>query len=71
MGIVVQTGELRHASTTKYCHKGPFVDWTFVDYEAAMHLRAGSTTAEGSTTASVGTVKHVHYGRPGTVDCVI
>ena len=60
MCTVLQTGELRHVSTRKYCHKGPFVDWTFADHQAAMRLRAGSAAVEGSTTASAGTGKRAH-----------
>ena len=67
MGTVVQTGELRLASTRKYCHKGPFVDWTFLNNQAAMHLGARSAIIEGPTAASAETGKRAHYARPGTV----
>ena len=57
-------GELRNASNGAYIHKGLLVDGTFADPQAAVHLRQGSATVDGSTAATSESRKDAHYARP-------
>ena len=67
MDITVVAGELRNASNGAYIHKGLLVDGTFADPQAALHLRQGSATVDGSTAATSEARKNAHYARPGHV----
>ena len=60
-------GKLRNASKGAYIHKGLLVDGTFTDPQAAVHLRRGNATVDGSTAATSEARKDAHYARPGHV----
>ena len=68
MDAVVWAGELHHASMVDYRHRG--LDGTFVDPQAAVHLRGGSATIDVSTSATVEARKCAHYARPGCVSFI-
>ena len=46
--ITVVAEELRNVSNGAYIHKGLLVDGTFADPQAALHLRNGIATVDGS-----------------------
>lgn len=48
MDIVVPARNSRNATAAGYCYKGPPLTETFVDQEAAVHLRDDSATVDES-----------------------
>ena len=67
MDLTVPAGELRDASMAAYRHKGLLIDVTYAEPQAAVHLRNGSATINGSAAATSEARKSAHYARPGHV----
>ena len=67
MDIVIDRGGLRDASAPDFRHKSVFIDVTYADPQAGVHLRAGSADQDGTAASTSEARKRNRFARPGHV----